>query len=135
MAGTHIVGRLIRNTPRIPYQIATAAGYTGSLIGKREVVGFGFNGEPNYVDRYDFPMPAIRWKEPTPEILALRQKEKGDWNRLSLDEKKRLVYYPVPDTFDDDKRRAQLRRYIDLQANPIQGLASTWDYDKDDWKR
>lgn len=44
-----------------------------SLIGTREVVGFGFNGQPNYVDRADFPMPAIRWKEPTPDIVVSHQ--------------------------------------------------------------
>lgn len=41
-----------------------------SLIGNREIVGYGYNGEPNYADRADFPMPAIRWKEPTPEITV-----------------------------------------------------------------
>ena len=37
-------------------------------IGKREIVGFGMNGQPNYLDRVDFPMPAIRYKEVTPDI-------------------------------------------------------------------
>lgn len=39
-----------------------------AMIGKREIVGYGFNGQPNYLDRPDFPMPAIRWKEPTADI-------------------------------------------------------------------
>jgi len=39
-----------------------------AVIGKREVVGFGMNGQPSYLDRVDFPMPAIRYKEVTPEI-------------------------------------------------------------------
>lgn len=60
------------------------------MIGKREIVGFGFNGQPHYVDRWDLPFPAIRWKEPTAEILALREKEKGDWNELTCEEKKAL---------------------------------------------
>ena len=38
------------------------------VIGKREVVGFGMNGSTSYLDRVDFPMPAIRYKEVTPEI-------------------------------------------------------------------
>lgn len=46
------------------------ASYVKTLIGKREVVGYGFNGEPNYVDRVDFPLPAIRWKEPNADILV-----------------------------------------------------------------
>lgn len=41
-----------------------------ALIGNREVVGYGYNGEPNYVDRVDYPIPAIRWKEPTPDIIV-----------------------------------------------------------------
>lgn len=65
------------------------ATYTSkSKIGKREVVGYGVNGDEHYIDRLDFPMPAIRFKEPTADILALREKEKGDWKKLSMDEKK-----------------------------------------------
>lgn len=37
-------------------------------IGTREIVGFGFNGLPTYVDRSDFPFPAIRYKEETAAI-------------------------------------------------------------------
>jgi len=37
-------------------------------IGSREVVGFGMNGQPSYMDRVDFPMPAIRYKEVTPDL-------------------------------------------------------------------
>lgn len=37
-------------------------------IGSREIVGFGWNGLPSYVDRADFPFPAIRWREDTAEI-------------------------------------------------------------------
>lgn len=39
-------------------------------IGNREIVGFGWNGLPSYVDRSDFPLPAIRWREETPEITV-----------------------------------------------------------------
>lgn len=39
-------------------------------IGNREVVGFGWNGEPIYMDRPDYPMPAIRFKENTPDVLV-----------------------------------------------------------------
>lgn len=39
-------------------------------IGTREIVGFGWNGFPSYADRTDFPLPAIRWKEETPEIAV-----------------------------------------------------------------
>lgn len=39
-----------------------------SPIGNREVVGYGFNGVANYADRTDYPMPAIRFKETTPDV-------------------------------------------------------------------
>jgi len=59
-------------------------------LGNRDVVGFGFNGYPTYYDKQDFPCPAVRFGENTPEVLALRAKEAGDWKQLSLDEKKAL---------------------------------------------
>ena len=59
-------------------------------IGKREVVGFGMNGEETYIDNWAFPFPAIRFKEDTDDILKLREKEKGDWKKLTLHEKKEL---------------------------------------------
>lgn len=34
-----------------------------------------------------------------------------------------------------ESRQAQLQRLIALKANPITGLASKWDYEKDDWKK
>ncbi len=40
-------------------------------IGTREIVGFGMNGQPNYIDRVDFPMPAIRYKEVDRDIQVL----------------------------------------------------------------
>ncbi|XP_050312494.1 cytochrome c oxidase subunit 4 isoform 1, mitochondrial-like [Anthonomus grandis grandis] len=150
------------------------------LIGKREVVGYGHNGHKNYADRVDFPFPAIRFLKPTAEIEAIRQKEKGDWNELTCEEKKALYRYsfcqtysemkcalqgewkavlgtvclliapafwimyffrltiyrhrPMPQGFDDDCREYIFRRWLDMKVNPIQGLASKWDYEKDDWK-
>jgi len=59
-------------------------------LGNRDIVGYGFNGYPNYMDRSEFPCPAVRFKENSKEVLALRAKEKGDWKTLSLDEKKAL---------------------------------------------
>lgn len=43
----------------------------GTQIGTREIVGFGWNGLPSYADRSDFPLPAIRWREETPEITVI----------------------------------------------------------------
>lgn len=154
-----------------------AAASTLSKIGNREVVGFGFNGQPSYIDRVDIPMPAVRFKENTPDVMALREKEKDDWNKLTLEEKKALyrasfcqtfaemkaptgewksvvgisligssiaiwiyllmkiyVYDETPDTLSQEKMEAQLKRMIDLRANPVEGISSNWDYEKGDWK-
>ncbi|KAG7197658.1 hypothetical protein KM043_016479 [Ampulex compressa] len=70
-------------------------------IGARDVVGYGFNGVANYMDRFDFPMPAIRFKENTPDIMALREKEKGDWKKLSIEEKKALYRASFCQTFSE----------------------------------
>ena len=37
-------------------------------VGNREHVGPGINNEPTYIDITDFPMPAVRYKEVTPDI-------------------------------------------------------------------
>nr|AGG22607.1 mitochondrial cytochrome c oxidase subunit IV [Locusta migratoria]AGG22608.1 mitochondrial cytochrome c oxidase subunit IV [Locusta migratoria] len=172
---SRLLARALRETHLI--QKAGVASYRAK-IGNREIVGYGFNGQPSYMDRTDFPMPAIRFKETTPDIQALREKEKGDWRKLSIEEKKALyrasfcqtfaeiqaptgewksiigitliavslslwvymamkiwVYRPLPSTFTEERRQAQLRRMIDLQVNPIEGLASKWDYEKNDWKK
>lgn len=60
-----------------------------ALIGSRDVVGYGFNGSYFYFDATDMPYPAIRFREETDEVKKLREKEKGDWSKLTLDEKKK----------------------------------------------
>ena len=59
-------------------------------IGAREIVGHGANGEVTYFDSVMSPFPAIRFKEDKGEIAALREKEKGDWKKLTMEEKKTL---------------------------------------------
>ncbi|KAK2148273.1 hypothetical protein LSH36_506g02050 [Paralvinella palmiformis] len=85
-------------------------------IGKREIVGFGWNGLPTYVDRCEFPFPSIRFKETTPEILALREKEKGDWKKLSVEEKKALYRSSFCQTFAefDDAPTGEWKSIIGL---------------------
>ncbi len=39
-------------------------------IGKREIVGFGTNGDENYIDDVHYPFPAIRFKEDLGDILV-----------------------------------------------------------------
>ena len=57
------------------------------------------NSEPIYIDTTDFPMPAIRYKEVTPDIQALKEKEKGDWKKLSIQDKKALYRASFRQTF------------------------------------
>jgi len=78
--------------------------YGRAKIGDREVVGFGINGEYTYNDRMDFPCPAIRFKEIKGDLVALREKEKGDWKKLTIDEKKKLY------------RTSFCRTFAELQA-------------------
>jgi cytochrome c oxidase subunit 4 len=59
-------------------------------LGNRDIVAYGWNGYPSYIDRGEFPCPAVRFRENTPDVLALRKKELGDWKNLSLDDKKAL---------------------------------------------
>ncbi|CAH0718023.1 unnamed protein product, partial [Brenthis ino] len=68
-------------------------------IGNREWVGYGYNGQPNYADRPDFPLPAVRFRAETPDIKVLREKEKGDWRKLTLEEKKALYRASFCQTF------------------------------------
>ncbi|KAL5108175.1 BolA-like protein 3 [Taenia crassiceps] len=58
-------------------------------IGNREIVGFGRNGNPQYLDDLHFPYPSIRFRE-NDDFEALRKKELGDWKDLTIDEKKQL---------------------------------------------
>ncbi|XP_030756400.1 cytochrome c oxidase subunit 4 isoform 1, mitochondrial-like [Sitophilus oryzae] len=89
-----------------------AGSFTRKLIGKREIVGQGFSGEPTYIDRADFPFPAIRWKEPNADILALREKEKGDWSKLSLEEKKAIYRASFRQTFSEFQAPTGEWKYI-----------------------
>ncbi|XP_026271795.2 cytochrome c oxidase subunit 4 isoform 2, mitochondrial-like isoform X1 [Frankliniella occidentalis] len=65
-------------------------GHPRELIGNRDVVGYGKNGQPNYFDDERYPYPAIRWQENNQEIHALREKERGDWRLLTAEEKQAL---------------------------------------------
>uniref|UniRef100_A0A096N1V5 Cytochrome c oxidase subunit 4 n=2 Tax=Papio anubis TaxID=9555 RepID=A0A096N1V5_PAPAN len=48
---------------------------------------------------------------------------------------KRYVYGPLPQTFDKEWVAMQTKRMLDMKVNPIQGLASKWDYEKNEWKK
>ena len=64
----------------------------------REVVGFGHNGDEIYWDRLDYWYPAIRFRKDDDKIVAIREKEKGDWKNLSLEDKKTLYRYSFKQT-------------------------------------
>ncbi|XP_005188663.1 cytochrome c oxidase subunit 4 isoform 2, mitochondrial [Musca domestica] len=169
--------KYLNHFPRLaPQKRYTSFDFTNTKCGKREYVGFGVNGAPIYCDVAEFPMPAIRFREPDATICALREKEKGDWKKLSKEDIKTLYRYSfcqtfaefkaptgewkhhlgvglwacaigvvwtafvnwyhrdLPDTFDEDRRQAQLKRIIALEMNPIEGISSQWDYEVGDWK-
>lgn len=94
---------LQRQIPRSAQLGSIATMHSLEKIGTREVVGHGWNGQASYQDRVDFPMPAVRFREDTPEIKNLRQKEKGDWKKLSVEEKKALYRASFCQTFSEMK--------------------------------
>ncbi|KAL4717680.1 hypothetical protein ACJJTC_000829 [Scirpophaga incertulas] len=77
--------------------------YGTSRIGNRDVVGHGVNGMANYQDDAHFPFPAIRFKENSADICALREKEKGDWKQLCCEDKKALYRASFCQTFSEFK--------------------------------
>merc|ERR1739838_1055024 len=150
----------------------------GLGIGKREVVGYGNCGQENYVDHVHYPFPAIRFKEDTGEIAKLREKEKGDWKKMTTEEKKVLYRasfcstvaemtaptgewkritgyvliaigislwmviwtqkYVIPGgvrTLEPEWIKANIQRRIDYEMGPIEGVASQYDYEKNEWKK
>jgi len=70
-------------------------------LGNRDIVAYGWNSIPTYADRSEFPCPAVRFKENTKEILALRVKEQGDWKSLSLADKKSLYRASFCQTYSE----------------------------------
>nr|XP_006008802.1 PREDICTED: cytochrome c oxidase subunit 4 isoform 1, mitochondrial-like [Latimeria chalumnae] len=50
------------------------------------------------------------------------------WQRL-------YVFPPAPHTFSEDWIAKQTKKMIDMRVNPIEGLASNWDYEKNEWKK
>ena len=65
-----MAGRLLFSSLRQVQKLQKACIHGRGRIGNREVVGFGFNGQYSYQDRVDFPMPAIRFKENTPDLVV-----------------------------------------------------------------
>ncbi|KPJ00744.1 Cytochrome c oxidase subunit 4 isoform 1, mitochondrial [Papilio xuthus] len=93
----YLLRRAIIDAIRVP--VGTRASSELAKIGNREWVGYGYNGQPTYVDRPDFPLPAVRFRPDTPDVKVLREKEKGDWRKLTLEEKKALYRASFCQTF------------------------------------
>ena len=72
--------------------LCTNSFYGRGKIGTREVVGYGLTGSYDYFDRMDFPYPAIRFREVKGDLVQLKEKEKGDWRNLTIDEKKKREF-------------------------------------------
>lgn len=70
MAG-RILTKSILDSIRVPVGFQAAAFHGRSRIGNREIVGHGMNGQANYQDRIDYPMPSIRFREDTADIKVL----------------------------------------------------------------
>jgi len=90
-------------------------------LGNREIVGFGLNGTPVYIDMEEVPAPAIRWAENTAEVMALREKEKEDWKGLSLEDKKALYRASFRQTYAE--MNAPTGEWRALLAGTLFGLA------------
>jgi len=70
-------------------------------IGAREIVGYGIRGDGTYEDHLAFPGCAIRFQEPSSANAEIREKEKGDWKVMSIDEKKALYRYSFCQTYSE----------------------------------
>ncbi|XP_004464076.1 cytochrome c oxidase subunit 4 isoform 2, mitochondrial [Dasypus novemcinctus] len=48
----------------------------------------------------------------------------------------RVYVFPrKPVTLTEERKAQQLQRVLDMKGNPVQGLASRWDYDRKEWKK
>ncbi|XDA82534.1 hypothetical protein R6Z07F_012449 [Ovis aries] len=45
------------------------------------------------------------------------------------------VFPKKPITLTDEWKAQQLQRTLDMKGNPVQGLASRWDYERKEWKK
>jgi len=109
----------------VPLQFQQAACvHNRSKIGNRDVVGYGINGEYIYVDHIAFPMPAIRFKENTPEVMALREKEKADWKKMSVEEKKALYRASFCQTYSE--MRAPNGEWKSIMGCTLGFVALSW---------
>ena len=46
-----------------------------------------------------------------------------------------IVYDKEPESFSEESQKAQLKRMLTLEVNPIHGISSQWDYENKRWKK
>ncbi|KAL1138230.1 hypothetical protein AAG570_009919 [Ranatra chinensis] len=96
-----LLRKLLHPVRRFSASVIVSQHIDPAKIGSREVVGHGINGQAIYVDTPLFPYPAIRFREISSQYKALREKEKGDWKALSMEEKKCLYRISFCQTFSE----------------------------------
>lgn len=69
MASKLFLSCLRQNIPTHVRGMSAAVGFPDK-IGNRDVVGYGFNGIECYMDRTDYPFPAVRFKANTPDVMV-----------------------------------------------------------------
>ena len=62
--------RLSQNIRLFHHEEFSRADLEKYRFGRREYVGYGWNGEPGYLDRFDFPFPSIRFRACNPDIMV-----------------------------------------------------------------
>jgi len=83
----------------------------------------------NYCETFvEMQAPSGQWKSITGMVLFWFSL--AIWSFVGL----KAIYPPLPETFSDEHRLAQLKRMIDLRVGAVDGLGSTWDYEKGRWK-
>ncbi|KAJ2940956.1 hypothetical protein O0L34_g10217 [Tuta absoluta] len=45
-----------------------------------------------------------------------------------------LINEPLPESFSPERQAAALRQILETRTNPIDGISSKWDYERDQWK-
>merc|ERR1719412_3146454 len=89
------------------------------------------------LSRHSFCQTIAEYNEPTSDWkkivgIALVFISFGIWGVVWL---KMFVYAPLPHTLTDEQwQKDQIKRMIDMRVNPIDGFASNYDYEKNQWK-
>uniref|UniRef100_A0A915PIH4 Uncharacterized protein n=1 Tax=Setaria digitata TaxID=48799 RepID=A0A915PIH4_9BILA len=115
-------------------------------IGQREIVGPSSGGY-HFIDSTDRPYPPLRFRADDDIIKPIREKEKDDWKKLTMEEKKLLYRYsfrrtqaelqgypPQVPTLSDEWKNHAMRKILILEKPFPEGAATLYDYENDRWK-